>query len=48
MRSIQKDLENRAHRWFISHIRSHSKLAGILAEGNVITDALIMAVDMEC
>ena len=47
MQSIQEALEIRAHPWFISHIRSHSKLPGILAEGNERTDALIMTVDME-
>lgn len=47
MQSIQEALESRAHPWFISHIRSHSKLPGILAEGNERTDALIMTVDME-
>ena len=46
MQSIQEALEIRAHPWFISHIRSHSKLPGILAEGNERTDALIM-VDVE-
>ena len=46
MWSIQKALENRAYQWFNSHIRSQSKLPGILAEGNERTDALIM-VDVE-
>lgn len=44
---LQKALENRAHSWFTSHIRSHSKLPGIFTQGNERTNALIMAVDME-
>ena len=39
--------EDRAHTWFISHISSHSKLLGVLAEGNERTDYLIIAIDME-
>ena len=47
MQSIQDALESRAHPWFISHIRSHSKLPGTLAECKERTNALTMAVGME-
>lgn len=47
MGSIQEALGNWAHPWFISHIRSHSKLPGILEEGNGRAGALIMTVDMQ-
>ena len=47
MQSIQDALESRAHPWFISHIRLHSKLLGTLAECKERTNALTMAVGME-
>uniref|UniRef100_A0A8C3UJL4 Uncharacterized protein n=1 Tax=Catharus ustulatus TaxID=91951 RepID=A0A8C3UJL4_CATUS len=37
-------LENRAHKYFITHIRAHSSLPGLLAEGNAQADRLTMSV----
>ena len=37
-------LENRAHKYFITHIRAHSSLPGLLAEGNAQADKLTMSV----
>lgn len=37
-------LENRTHKYFITHIRAHSFLPGLLAEGNAQADKLTMSV----
>lgn len=39
---IQDILNQRTEPWYLSHIWSHSKLPGVLAKGDIITDGIIM------
>ena len=45
MKFLQGALENRAQPWSISHIGLHSRLPGIIAKGNEMTDLIKMSVD---
>lgn len=42
--SMQRVLQQRKYKYFISHIRAHSSLTGFLAEGNEQADELTMMV----
>lgn len=44
---IQDILLQRTEPWYISHIRAHTWLPGILTKGNEIADTLIMSVSMD-
>lgn len=44
---IQDILDQRTEPWYLSHIWSHSKLPGVLAKRDIITDAIIMIVTVD-
>lgn len=38
LKDLQKEVQNRQQKFFIGHIRAHSKLPGSLAQGNALAD----------